>query len=284
MAPKRRPREISSESDTSASDTPSPPPKSSRISSGKRQRQSEPSEKRPAQAPAKAAGKSLGKTSGKFLGSGKASVAVGSSPFDAEPAWAQKDTAGAVNPGRVRELRKGLRRTGPVVYWMSRDQRSKDNWALIYAVQKVQLRSERLMNRVSVITGGGVRSGELLSGRQCASGRQYSELPPFFPSSSPPPLPPSSCAYRPRERGEAVAVVFNLVDSFLGAKATCDSTQPLHSPPALLPFPFPHPLCTLPFSPSPSPLPVLTPGAREGRGGGGGVQPRGLLPGRQGDL
>ncbi|CAI5468091.1 unnamed protein product, partial [Closterium sp. Yama58-4] len=130
MAPKRRPREISSESDTSASDTPSPPSKASKTSSGKRQRQR----------------------------SGKASVAVGSSPFDAEPAWAQKGT-GAVNPGRVRELRKGLRRTGPVVYWMSRDQRSKDNWALIYAVQKA------------------------------------------------------------RERGEAVAVVFNLVDSFLGAKA-----------------------------------------------------------------
>ncbi|CAI5496395.1 unnamed protein product [Closterium sp. Naga37s-1] len=162
MAPKRRPREISSESDTSASDTPSPPPKASKTSSGKRQRQSELSKKRPAPASAKAtettAVKSLGKTLGKSLGSGKASVAVGSSPFDAEPAWAQKDT-GAVNPGRVRELRKGLRRKGPVVYWMSRDQRSKDNWALIYAVQKA------------------------------------------------------------RERGEAVAVVFNLVDSFLGAKA-----------------------------------------------------------------
>ncbi|GJP50224.1 hypothetical protein CLOM_g9366 [Closterium sp. NIES-68] len=164
MAPKRRPREISSESDdtSSASDTPSPPPKTSRTSLGKRQGQVEASKKRSAPASAKAtgngAGKSLGNTLGKSPGSGKASVAVGSSPFDAEPAWAQKDSR-AVNPGRVRELRRGLRRKGPVVYWMSRDQRSRDNWALIYAVQKA------------------------------------------------------------RERGEPVAVVFNLVDSFLGAKA-----------------------------------------------------------------
>ncbi|CAI5480020.1 unnamed protein product, partial [Closterium sp. Yama58-4] len=143
MAPKRRPRESSSESDTSASDTPSPPPKATKASSGKRQR---------------------------------------SSPFDPEPAWAQKDTAGAVTPGRVRELRKGLRRKGPVVYWMSRDQRSKDNWALIYAVQKVQL---------------------------CST-----EFTPFRP-----PLPALLHSHQARERGEAVAVVFNLVDSFLGANA-----------------------------------------------------------------
>jgi deoxyribodipyrimidine photo-lyase len=34
---------------------------------------------------------------------------------------------------RVRSLRQGVRGTGPVVYWMSRDQRADDNWALFYA-------------------------------------------------------------------------------------------------------------------------------------------------------
>lgn len=29
-------------------------------------------------------------------------------------------------------------RVGPIVYWMSRDQRVHDNWALIYAQQKAQ--------------------------------------------------------------------------------------------------------------------------------------------------
>ena len=30
---------------------------------------------------------------------------------------------------------KTLDRTGPVVYWMSRDQRVEDNWALIYGLE-----------------------------------------------------------------------------------------------------------------------------------------------------
>lgn len=34
---------------------------------------------------------------------------------------------------RVRQIKGGLRRTGPVIYWMSRDQRVRDNWALLYA-------------------------------------------------------------------------------------------------------------------------------------------------------
>jgi deoxyribodipyrimidine photo-lyase len=34
---------------------------------------------------------------------------------------------------RVRTIKAGLVGTGPVVYWMSRDQRVKDNWALIHA-------------------------------------------------------------------------------------------------------------------------------------------------------
>jgi deoxyribodipyrimidine photo-lyase len=38
-----------------------------------------------------------------------------------------------VNPQRVRTLVKAHEKKGPVIYWMSRDQRVKDNWALIFA-------------------------------------------------------------------------------------------------------------------------------------------------------
>ena len=41
---------------------------------------------------------------------------------------------------RARILKTAVPRTGPVVYWMSRDQRVKDNWALLYA-QHAALRS-----------------------------------------------------------------------------------------------------------------------------------------------
>ena len=38
-----------------------------------------------------------------------------------------------VHPDRVRALRSGAIGPGPVVYWMRRDQRVRDNWALLYA-------------------------------------------------------------------------------------------------------------------------------------------------------
>ena len=38
-----------------------------------------------------------------------------------------------VNPKRIRLLHDGERNTGPVIYWMSRDQRAHDNWALLFA-------------------------------------------------------------------------------------------------------------------------------------------------------
>jgi len=34
---------------------------------------------------------------------------------------------------RVRLLSEGKKIKGPVIYWMSRDQRAFDNWALLYA-------------------------------------------------------------------------------------------------------------------------------------------------------
>lgn len=42
-----------------------------------------------------------------------------------------------VQSGRIRVLKKASDQlVGPVVYWMFRDQRVKDNWALIHAVDQ----------------------------------------------------------------------------------------------------------------------------------------------------
>ncbi|MHB0914341.1 MAG: deoxyribodipyrimidine photo-lyase [Thermoleophilia bacterium] len=38
-----------------------------------------------------------------------------------------------VRPERVRDLNRAAPATGPILYWMSRDQRATDNWALLYA-------------------------------------------------------------------------------------------------------------------------------------------------------
>ncbi|HLD47927.1 MAG TPA: deoxyribodipyrimidine photo-lyase, partial [Desulfobaccales bacterium] len=38
-----------------------------------------------------------------------------------------------VNPARKRPLNQARPGPGPVIYWMSRDQRVRDNWALLYA-------------------------------------------------------------------------------------------------------------------------------------------------------
>ena len=43
-----------------------------------------------------------------------------------------------VNPQRVRALTKESQKKGPVIYWMSRDQRVNDNWALLYAKELAQ--------------------------------------------------------------------------------------------------------------------------------------------------
>lgn len=40
---------------------------------------------------------------------------------------------GRVRPERVRDLNRAAPAAGPVLYWMSRDQRVADNWALLYA-------------------------------------------------------------------------------------------------------------------------------------------------------
>ncbi|KAJ8764206.1 hypothetical protein K2173_005386 [Erythroxylum novogranatense] len=43
----------------------------------------------------------------------------------------------SVHPGRIRVLKQGsVKLVGPVVYWMFRDQRVRDNWAFIHAVDQ----------------------------------------------------------------------------------------------------------------------------------------------------
>ena len=43
-----------------------------------------------------------------------------------------------VHPARVRSLSNAAPRTGPVVYWQSRDQRADDNWALLWAAEQAR--------------------------------------------------------------------------------------------------------------------------------------------------
>ena len=43
-----------------------------------------------------------------------------------------------MNDQRIRILKDGVKRSGPILYWMSRDQRARDNWALFFA-QKMAL-------------------------------------------------------------------------------------------------------------------------------------------------
>jgi deoxyribodipyrimidine photo-lyase len=42
----------------------------------------------------------------------------------------------SVHPERIRRLNQASQGRGPVVYWMSRDQRVDDNWALIHAIEQ----------------------------------------------------------------------------------------------------------------------------------------------------
>lgn len=49
-----------------------------------------------------------------------------------------------INPKRVRILKEEKTQNGQIVYWMSRDQRVADNWALIYAYQQAKLSNSKL--------------------------------------------------------------------------------------------------------------------------------------------
>ena len=67
----------------------------------------------------------------------------------------------AVNPKRVRALKPGTPTgNGPVIYWMSRDQRVRDNWALLYACQQASRTGAPVavaFNLVTDFLGAGAR-------------------------------------------------------------------------------------------------------------------------------
>ncbi|KPK85378.1 MAG: deoxyribodipyrimidine photolyase [Bacteroides sp. SM23_62_1] len=50
-----------------------------------------------------------------------------------------------VDPTRIRILKQGHHKKGPVLYWMSRDQRVNDNWALLFAQQLSEASRETLL-------------------------------------------------------------------------------------------------------------------------------------------
>ena len=59
----------------------------------------------------------------------------------ADPSGRERDPFGEMTMAnmdldRLHELRDGPDCDGPVLYWMSRDQRAADNWALLYAQQE----------------------------------------------------------------------------------------------------------------------------------------------------
>ena len=75
-----------------------------------------------------------------------------------------------VNKDRVRKLNNYPEERGPVVYWMSRDQRVKDNWALLYGYEKaVELKVPLIVVfcLVSGFLGAGFRQYQfMLSGME----------------------------------------------------------------------------------------------------------------------
>lgn len=46
---------------------------------------------------------------------------------------------------RVRLLRQGKRGDGPIIYWLNRNFRIRDNWALLYAIQEAQIRNTTVL-------------------------------------------------------------------------------------------------------------------------------------------
>ena len=76
----------------------------------------------------------------------------------------------SVDPGRSRLLKQGKMGEGPVLYWMSRDQRARDNWALLYAQDRALALERPLIVVFSIdleYPSGNLRSfGFLLRGLQ----------------------------------------------------------------------------------------------------------------------
>ncbi|HZK13639.1 MAG TPA: deoxyribodipyrimidine photo-lyase, partial [Desulfobaccales bacterium] len=89
-----------------------------------------------------------------------------------------------VNRARVRPLNQARPGQGPVVYWMSRDQRVRDNWALLYA-QELALSLKQPLGVVFCLApaflGATLRQyGFMLKGLQEVAGDLADLNLPFF--------------------------------------------------------------------------------------------------------
>ncbi|MBT8489475.1 MAG: deoxyribodipyrimidine photo-lyase, partial [Deltaproteobacteria bacterium] len=58
-----------------------------------------------------------------------------------------------VNQKRIRLLKDGIQTEGPVAYWMSRDQRARDNWALLFAQEQALLQKKPLLVMFCLVPG-----------------------------------------------------------------------------------------------------------------------------------
>ncbi len=95
-----------------------------------------------------------------------------------------------INEKRIRLLQKGSETNGPIVYWMSRDQRVHDNWALLFA-QQVALEKEKtlvvMFNLVPAFLEATIRQyGFMLKGlREVESELSKYNIPFFITSGKP---------------------------------------------------------------------------------------------------
>ena len=70
-----------------------------------------------------------------------------------------------MNEKRVRLLNKDDEKAGPVIYWMQRDQRVSDNWALIYAAELAESKKTPLIvlfNLVNEFLEAGLRQYDFM--------------------------------------------------------------------------------------------------------------------------
>ena len=89
-----------------------------------------------------------------------------------------------VNGQRVRTLKDAEIKKGPVVYWMSREQRVKDNWALLYAQELAMERKAPLLVAFALVPqflGATMRQYDfMLKGLACVEDDLAKSVIPFY--------------------------------------------------------------------------------------------------------
>lgn len=104
---------------------------------------------------------------------------------EAGPSSKKKATEGGlVNPKRWKVLHEGTAGDGPVIYWMSRDQRMRDNWALLHALEQAGKKGAPVavaFNLVPEFLGAGARQFVfMVKGLQELAPRLEAHGIPFF--------------------------------------------------------------------------------------------------------